>query len=43
MSKYKELWEYIKYNDKEELIEYGYEATKISIKNKIIFIKKLSD
>ena len=28
---------------KKELIEYGYEVTKISMKNKIIFIKKLSD
>lgn len=67
MSKYKKLWEYIKYNDKKELtyeeiknvlgvdidhsflkykkelIEYGYEVTKISMKNKIVFIKKLSD
>lgn len=28
---------------KKELIEYGYEVTKISMKNKIVFIKKLSD
>ena len=32
---------FLKY--KKELIEYGYEVTKISMKNKIIFIKKLSD
>lgn len=28
---------------KKELIEYGYEVTKISMKNKIVFIKRLSD
>lgn len=32
---------FLKY--KKELIEYGYEVTKISMKNKIVFIKKLSD
>lgn len=30
-------------NYKKELNEYGYEVVKISIKNKTVFIKKLSD
>ena len=39
MSKYEPLWKYIKDN-KKELLDYGYEVVKISIKEKYVLIHK---
>lgn len=49
MSKYEPLWNYIKDNNKDsykltykkELISYGYEVTKISMKDKTVLFNKL--
>ena len=39
MSKYKPLWDYVK-NNKKELLDYGYEFKKLSLKEKWVWIVK---
>lgn len=40
MSKYEPLWNYVKEN-KKELKEYGYEVSKISMKEKTVSFNKI--